>query len=85
MPVGIAALLVAVAALGPLGGLALGWWLHERVRALIEALPPVRTTIDEYESLSIPRERRAFALDQAREWSELAKMEREKMGVQRVG
>ncbi len=85
MPLGIAALLVAVAALGPLVGLALGWWLHERVRALVEALPPVRTEGDEYESLLVPGERRQFALAAARRWSERAREDRERMGERRAG
>ncbi len=85
MPEGVAALLVAVAALGPLAGLALGWWLHERVRPLVEAQAGPQTERQAYDEMLLPADRRGFALSQARTWSELAKADREGMEGRRAG
>ncbi len=80
MPESIAALLVALLPVTAAGALTLGWWLHERVRPLVEPEPP--SVREEYDSLNVLHEQREFALDQARQWSALARGAREQMGGQ---
>ena len=76
----IAALLVALLPLTAVAALTLGWWLHELMRPLVEPEPP--SVREEYESLNFPHEQREFALNQAMQWSALAKDAREQMGGQ---
>ncbi len=85
MPESVAVLLVALLPVTAVAALTLGWWLHDRLTKLVEAQPAPQSVREEYETLNIPRARRAFALEQARRWSALAKEDRERMGGQRAG